>query len=71
MTKRTQWIIITALAVIAVLLIAIFSRNIVNGLQNLLVKIAIYLVVFAAGWLIGRFGGRVARSGDKGPADVR
>lgn len=63
MTKRTQWIIIAALVIIAVLLIAIFSRNIVNGLQNLLVKIAIYLVIFAAGWLVGRFGGRRPRGG--------
>lgn len=61
MTDRTKWIIYTALAVIAVLLVAIFSRNIVNGLQNLFVKIAIYLVVFAAGWLIGYFGGRSSR----------
>ena len=46
MTAKTKWIIYGSLALIAVLLIAIFSKNIVNGLENLFVKIAIYLIVF-------------------------
>ena len=58
MTTKAKWIIYGALALIAVLLIAIFSKNIVNGLENLFVKIAIYLIVFCAGWLLGRFGGK-------------
>ena len=41
MTTKAKWIIYGALALIAVLLIAIFSKNIVNGLENLFVKIAI------------------------------
>ena len=57
MTAKTKWIIYGALALIAVLLIAIFSKNIVNGLENLFVKIAIYGIVFCAGWLLRRLGG--------------
>lgn len=53
MTAKTKWIIYGALALIAVLLIAIFSKNIVNGLENLFVKIAIYLIVFCAGMASG------------------
>ena len=34
MTTKAKWIIYGALALIAVLLIAIFSKNIVNGLEN-------------------------------------
>ena len=65
MTTKTKWIVYGALVLIAVLLIAIFSKNIVNGLENLFVKIAIYLIVFCAGWLLGRFGGRRRRSDDE------
>ena len=65
MTARTKWIIYGSLALIAVLLIAIFSKNIVNGLENLFVKIAIYLIVFCAGWLLGRFGGNRRRNDDE------
>lgn len=62
MTAKTKWIIYGSLALITVLLIAIFSKNIVNGLENLFVKIAIYLIVFCAGWLLGRFGGNRRRN---------
>ena len=65
MTAKTRWIIYGSLALIAVLLIAIFSKNIVNGLENLFVKIAIYLIVFCAGWLLGRFGGNRRRNDDE------
>ena len=34
MTTKAKWIIYGALALIAVLLIAIFSKNIVNGLET-------------------------------------
>ena len=65
MTAKTKWIIYGSLALIAVLLLAIFSKNIVNGLENLFVKIAIYLIVFCAGWLLGRFGGNRRRNDDE------
>ena len=65
MTAKTKWIIYGSLALIAVLLIAIFSKNIVNGLENLFVKIAIYLIVFCAGWLLGRFGVNRRRNDDE------
>ena len=65
MTAKTKWIIYGSLALIAVLLIAIFSKNIVNGRENLFVKIAIYLIVFCAGWLLGRFGGNRRRNDDE------
>lgn len=65
MTAKTKWIIYGSLTLIAVLLIAIFSKNIVNGLENLFVKIAIYLIVFCTGWLLGRFGGNRRRNDDE------
>ena len=65
MTAKTKWIIYGSLTLIAVLLITIFSKNIVNGLENLFVKIAIYLIVFCTGWLLGRFGGNRRRNDDE------
>ena len=58
MTNKTKWIVGTAVAIVIVLLIVIFSKNIWNWFENVLIDIVIYLVVFAAGWLVGRFAGR-------------
>lgn len=61
MSNKTKWIIYAALALIALLLVVIFSKNIRNWFENVLVDLLIYVIVFAAGWLMGRFGGK--RSG--------
>ena len=58
MTNKTKWIVGTAVAIVIVLLIVIFSKNIWNWFENVIIDIVIYLVVFAAGWLVGRFTGR-------------
>ena len=61
MTTKTKWIICGALTLIALLLIVIFSKNVWNWFENMLVDLLIYLIVFGAGWLLGRFGGRSKR----------
>ena len=58
MTDKTKLILGTALALIALLLVVIFSKNIWNWFENLLVEIVIYLIVFAAGWQLGGYGSR-------------
>ena len=58
MTNKTKWIIGTAVVLVVLLLLVIFSKNIWNWFENLLVEIVIYLIVFAAGWLLGRYGSR-------------
>jgi len=58
MTNKTKWIIGTAVVLVALLLVIIFSKNIWNWFENVLIDIVIYLIVFAAGWLVGRFTGR-------------
>lgn len=58
MNNKTKWIIYGALVLIALLLIVIFSKNIWNWFENILVDLLIYAIVFAVGWLLGRFGGR-------------
>lgn len=58
MTTKTKWILGGALTLIVLLLVVIFSKNVWNWFENILVELLIYLIVFAAGWLLGRFGGR-------------
>ena len=58
MTNKTKWIIGTA-----VVLVVIFSKNIWNWFSNVLIDVAIYLIVFGAGWLLGRFAGKGSGSG--------
>lgn len=58
MTAKTKWIVYGSLALIAILLTVIFSKNIWNWFENVLIDVLIYLVVFATGWMLGRFGGK-------------
>ncbi len=58
MTNKTKWIVGTALVLVIVLLAAIFWKNLWNGVETVLLDAAIYAIVFAAGWLVGRFAGR-------------
>ena len=62
MTTKTKWIVYTAAALIVLLLVVIFSKNIRNWFDNVLVDVLIYLIVFVAGWAIGRFAGRKPRA---------
>ncbi len=55
MTNKTKWIIGLAAVLIALLLVVIFSKNIWNWFENVLVDVLIYLIVFGAGWLLGYF----------------
>lgn len=64
MSNKTKWIIYSALVLIAVLLVVIFSKNIWNWFENILVDVLIYAIVFAVGWLLGRFGGRRNREAE-------
>jgi len=58
MTNKTKWIIGLAAVLIALLLVVIFSKNIWNWFENVLVDVLIYLIVFGAGWLLGYFSRR-------------
>lgn len=63
MTNKTKWIIGTAVVLVVLLLLVIFSKNIWNWFSNVLIDVAIYLIVFGAGWLLGRFAGKGSESG--------
>ena len=53
-----KWIIYIVLIVVAFVLIVVFSKNIYFWLSNQLWKILLLAAVFAAGRLLGRFGGK-------------
>ncbi len=57
MTTKTKWVIYSALVLIVLLLVVIFSKNIWNWFENILIDLLIYLIIFGAGWLLGRLGG--------------
>lgn len=58
MNNKTKWIIYSALVLIVLLIVIIFSKNMWNWFENVLVDVLIYAIVFGAGWLLGHFGGR-------------
>lgn len=58
MNNKTKWIVCCALALIALLLVVIFSKNVWNWFENILIDLLIYLIVFGSGWLLGRYGSR-------------
>lgn len=53
-----KWVIYSALVLIAFLLVVIFSKNIWNWFENILVSVLIYVIVFSAGWILGYFSHR-------------
>ncbi len=61
MTAKTKWILGVTAAVIAVLLGVTFGKNIWNWLENTMVDILIYLIVFGVGWFLGRQGNKNGR----------
>lgn len=61
MTTKNKWIVGSAVVLIALLVLVILSKNVWNWFENVLVDVLIYLIVFATGWLLGRFGGRRQR----------
>lgn len=51
-----KWIVYIVLIVVALVLVIVFSKNIYFWLSNQLWKILLFLVTFAAGGVLGRFG---------------
>lgn len=60
-----KWIVYIALIVVALVLVIVFSKNIYFWLSNQLWKILLFLVTFAAGWVLGRFGRSGARNTER------
>ncbi len=49
-------ILVISIVLIALLLCVFFSEEILTWSKNVLIEALIYLAVFIAGWLIGRYG---------------
>lgn len=58
MSTKTKWIAGIAAAVIVFLLLFFFSGRLYVWTMGKLTTLLIWLVIFIAGWLLGRFGGR-------------
>lgn len=52
------WIFYIVLIVIALVLLIVFSKDIYLWLSNKLFYLLFLFLIFAAGWVLGRFGGR-------------
>lgn len=55
MTTKTKWIVGGVVAVVAIFLIIFYANEIYLWLMRQLTSLFVYLIVFAAGWLIGFF----------------
>lgn len=55
MTTKTKWIVGGVAAVVAIFLIIFYANEIYLWLMRQLTSLFVYLIVFAAGWLIGFF----------------
>ncbi|MBE6182114.1 MAG: hypothetical protein E7148_05415 [Rikenellaceae bacterium] len=58
MTAKTKWILAAIAIVSGVLLGVTFGKTIWNWLENTMVDILIYLIVFGGGWFLGRYGNK-------------
>ena len=57
MSARLKCVLLLA----ALAAVAIYSREITDAAQALVARVLIYLIVFLAGWLLGRLTGRRPR----------
>lgn len=55
MTTKTKWIVGGVVAVVAIFLIIFYANEIYLWLMRQLTSLFVYLIVFAAGWLLGFF----------------
>lgn len=58
MSTKTKWIIGIAAAVVVFLLLFFYSSRFYVWMTDKLTTLLIWLVIFIAGWLLGRYGGR-------------
>lgn len=56
MSTKTKWIAGAIAAVVVLFLIIFYANEIYLWLMRQLTALVVYLVVFAAGWLLGYFG---------------
>lgn len=58
MTATQKWILGAAVVAVLFVILIFYSSEIYVWLMGKLTTLIIWLVIFAAGWLLGRFGGR-------------
>lgn len=58
MKTSTKWLLGGALVLIVFFLIVFYASNIYVWTIGKVTTLLIWLVIFVAGWLLGRFGGR-------------
>lgn len=58
MKLSTNWIIGIAVAVVLLLLLVFYSSEVHVWIMGKLTTLFIWLIIFLAGFLVGRFGGR-------------
>lgn len=58
MKTSTKWLLGGALVLIVFFLIVFYASNIYVWMMGKVTTLLIWLVIFIAGWLLGRFGGR-------------
>lgn len=58
MKLSTNWIIGIAVAVVLLLLLVFYSSEVQVWIMGKLTTLFIWLIIFLAGFLVGRFGGR-------------
>lgn len=59
MKQGTKWLIIAAVALIAFILLLFYSSEVYVWLMGKFTTLLIWVVIFVAGWVLGRYGNRL------------
>ncbi|MCH5335704.1 MAG: hypothetical protein J1D86_07895 [Alistipes sp.] len=62
MKKSTKWLLLAAAALVVIVLIISYSSRIYVWAMDKITTLVIWVVLFLAGYIIGRFGGRSKNS---------
>jgi len=58
MKTSTKWLLAGAAVLVVFFLLMAYSSNLYVWMMGKVTTLVIWLVIFIAGWLLGRFGGR-------------
>lgn len=64
MKQGTKWLIVAAVALIAFILLLFYSSEVYVWLMGKFTTLLIWIVIFVAGWVLGRYGNRLRTTSD-------
>ncbi len=61
MKQGTKWLIVAAVALVALILLILYSSEVYVWLMGKFATLLIWVIIFVAGFVLGRYGNRLGK----------